>query len=156
MRASRPYMPGYGTDRSETGLLPWSWADDRLRTSFSYWIGSVRPDGRPHIMAIWAVWERDALWFGSTNASRKVRNLRADPRCTITVDDTLNPIVLDGIATFVTDPDDIAWYCDAANAKYSSNYSHNPDHGSVLVVRPTWAFGMQAADLPGTATRWRP
>jgi len=56
--ASRPYMPGYGLlDAAQgAGLLPWSWAVERLQRSHDYWVATVRPDGRPHVMPVWGVW----------------------------------------------------------------------------------------------------
>jgi pyridoxamine 5'-phosphate oxidase-like protein len=84
-RASRPYMPGYGIARPEegSGLLHWSWAAERLTTARNYWVATVWPDGRPHIMPVWGMWDDSTLWFSSAEGSRKVRNLAADPRCCI-------------------------------------------------------------------------
>ncbi|MFD5094553.1 TIGR03618 family F420-dependent PPOX class oxidoreductase [Amycolatopsis thailandensis] len=155
LKAGRPHMPGYGTERCEAGLLPWSWADDKLRTTMNYWVATVRPDGRPHVMPVWATWDGEALWFGSTHASRKMRNLRADPRCTVTIDNALDPVVLDGVAEFVTDPEAVATYVETANAKYASAYSYDPDVNAIVAIRPAWAFGMRAEDFTGTPTRWQ-
>ena len=55
--SSRPVMPaGYGVPESDEGLLPWSWAVERLESARNYWFGTTRPDGRPHAMPAWAVW----------------------------------------------------------------------------------------------------
>src|SRR5262249_17191311 len=56
--ASRPHMPGYGTLPAGEGggLLPWSWAEERLARSHDYWLATVTPDGAPHLMPVWAVW----------------------------------------------------------------------------------------------------
>ncbi|WP_236700301.1 pyridoxamine 5'-phosphate oxidase family protein [Allosalinactinospora lopnorensis] len=72
-RASRPFMPGYGiqSPHEGSGLLPWSWAEERLRTSHDYWVCTVWPDGRPHTMPVWAVWDAQELWFCSGRRSRK-------------------------------------------------------------------------------------
>ena len=42
--ASRPHMPGYGTQgpTEGTGLLPWSWATERLTRSHDYWVATTR------------------------------------------------------------------------------------------------------------------
>ena len=50
--ARRPYMPGYGIvgPGEGRGLLPWSWAEERLIASHDYWVATVWPDGRPHVM----------------------------------------------------------------------------------------------------------
>ena len=42
-QASRPRMPGYGMPSGTKGLLPWAWADERLRTSHNYYVMTVRP-----------------------------------------------------------------------------------------------------------------
>ena len=61
-KGSRPYMPGYGPlDAAQgTGLLPWSWAVERLERSHDYWVATIRPDGRPHVMPVWGIWLEDA------------------------------------------------------------------------------------------------
>ena len=40
-KASRPFMPGYGISEGEEGLLPWSWAVERLEKSHNYWVMTV-------------------------------------------------------------------------------------------------------------------
>ena len=77
-------MPGYGILPSAEGLLPWAWAQERLRASANYWLATTWPDGRPHVMPVWGVWLDGALWWSSGLRSRKARNLARDPRCTVT------------------------------------------------------------------------
>ncbi len=46
---SRPRMPAaYGIPKDKKGLLPWSYASERMAKAMHYWICSVTPDGRPH------------------------------------------------------------------------------------------------------------
>src|SRR5438309_616284 len=86
--ASRPHMPGYGLLEAAqgTGLLPWAWAVERLERSHDYWVATVRPDGRPHVMPVWGVWLQDAVRFSSSRGSRIARNLDANPNCPIATD----------------------------------------------------------------------
>src|SRR3954451_15678520 len=102
-RASRPYMPGYGTLPADqgSGLLPWSWALKRLRDSHDYWLATVWPDGRPHLMPVWAVWQDEALWFSSSLHARKIRNIGAGSTVSLATDDPLNPVVIEGLARVV-------------------------------------------------------
>jgi hypothetical protein len=61
-------MPGYGMQRADegTGLLPWSWAVERLTASHDYWLATTwLGKGSPHVMPVWGVWWEDALWFSS-------------------------------------------------------------------------------------------
>ena len=99
-------MPDYGIRGPDegTGLLPWSWAEERLAGSHDYWLTSLWPDGRPHSMPVWGAWDGEALWFSSGRRSRKARNLAADPRCIVTTDDPKDPVVVEGRAELVVRP----------------------------------------------------
>ena len=115
--ASRPYMPGYGMlpAAEGSGLLPWSWAEERLIRSHDYWLATVTRDGAPHLMPVWAVWQDGRLWFSGSNGSRKSRNLDAEPRCTLSTDDPLEPVVVAGRARRVNDPGALAAMLAAEN-----------------------------------------
>jgi PPOX class probable F420-dependent enzyme len=157
--ASRPYMPGYGTldAHQGTGLLPWSWARERLERSHDYWVATVRPDGRPHVMPVWGVWSDQALWFSSSRRSRKARNLDVNPSCAITTDNALEPVVIEGEAVLVEDPAAIADFVAQVNAKYGTDYSidfFRAPSNACYRVRPVWAFGLAEADFTGSPTRW--
>ena len=104
--SSRPYMPGYGiSGPSEgTGLLAWSWAEERLRGSHDYWLATVWPDARPHVMPVWGIWAEDSLWFSCSPGSRKTRNLAQNPSAVATTDDPLSPVVVEGTVERVHDP----------------------------------------------------
>jgi PPOX class probable F420-dependent enzyme len=158
-QASRPYMPGYGIvgPTGGRGLLPWSWAEERLRGSRSYWVASRWPDGRPHAMPVWGVWHDVALWFSSSRGSRKARNLAADPRCVVTTEDAEEPVVVEGLAEVVTDPAALATLLALENAKYGTDYSMellDPAVNATMRVRPRWVFGLVEEDFTGSPTRW--
>lgn len=158
--ASRPHMPGYGIAGADegSGLLPWSWAEERLAASHDYWVATVRPsDGRPHVMPVWGVWHDQALWFSSSLGSRKARNLAADPRCTITTDNALQPVVLEGSAEVVTGGEELQAFVAATNAKYEVDYGvdfYDPAINATYRVRPRRVFGLLEADFTGSPTRW--
>jgi PPOX class probable F420-dependent enzyme len=157
--ANRPHMPGYGVQPSHegTGILPWSWALERLTRSHDYWVATTWPDGRPHVMPVWGVWWDDAMWFSSGLRSRKARNLARDPRCVVTTDDARNPVVVEGTASRMTAAETIADFNDTVNAKYETSYSvdfYDPAVNGIYRVEPTWAFGVAADDFTGSPTRW--
>src|SRR4029077_3935336 len=95
-KASRPTVPGYEFAAKKTGLLSWKWASDRLKKSRQYWIATTRPDGVPHLMVVWGLWLRHCLWFSTGAASRKARNLVANPRCVIGTDDAAEAAIIEG------------------------------------------------------------
>jgi PPOX class probable F420-dependent enzyme len=152
-------MPGYGIREPAegTGLLPWSWATERLTRSHDYWLATTRPDGRPHVMPVWGLWWDDAVWFSSGLRSSKARNLAADSRCAITTDDPQEPVVLEGTAAQVRDADTIRGFAERLAAKYETDFGidfFDPDVNGTYRVVPTWAFGLMESDFEGSPTRW--
>src|SRR5436305_12473360 len=97
-RASRPFAPGYGLSEDSKGLLAWSWVKKQMGNCRTFWIASVHPSNRPHVMPVWGVWVDDAFYFSTGRKSRKGRNLSANPACTITTDDGANAVIVEGIA----------------------------------------------------------
>src|SRR5260370_35824360 len=60
---------------------------DRLRANVIVWFGSVRPDGRPHFVPVWFLWEQGTILIFS-QPNQKVRNIGRNPNVTLTVDNT--------------------------------------------------------------------
>jgi len=152
-------MPGYGIAGPDqgTGLLHWSWAAERLTAARNYWVVSTWPDGRPHTMPVWGAWDDSTLWFTSAAESRKVRNLRADPRCCVTTEDASDPVIIEGTARIVTETPVIQRVVDLMNAKYHSDITLdflNPEKNATIGVRPRRVFSMLHSDFTGSVTRW--
>ena len=156
---SRPYMPGYGISgpTEGSGLLPWSWAAERLSTARNYWVATAWPDGRPHVMPVWAMWDDGTLWFTSSVGSRKVRNLTADPRCCVTTEDASDPVVVEGVAHITSDPAVLQRVIGLMNAKYRTDYEVeflDPAKNATVGVRPRRVISLRAGDFTGSPTRW--
>jgi PPOX class probable F420-dependent enzyme len=157
VRAGRPYMPGYGVREADqgTGLLPWSWAVERLESSHDYWVATSQPDGRPHITPVWGAWHADALWFSCSNGSRKARNLDRDPRCTATTDNAQEPVVVEARAERVDHGEAVAEFVAAVNRKYEVDYPVEFYLENALFrLVPFRAFGLSESDFTGSPTRW--
>src|ERR1700716_2232644 len=91
----RPVMPdGYGVPEQDDGLLPWSWAVERLERAKLYWFSTVRADGRPHAMPAWAVWLDGALYFDGSPEPLRLRNLAARPDLVVQVQDVGEEVVI--------------------------------------------------------------
>jgi PPOX class probable F420-dependent enzyme len=158
--ARRPSRPGYGILAPDAGrgLLPWSWAEERLIVSHDYWVATVWPDGRPHVMPVWGIWHDESVWFSGSVRSRKARNLRADPRCVVTTDNPSEPVVLEGVAEVVRELAAIRELVARMNVKYSSEITvefMDPDVNATFRVRPRWVLGLNDKQFTDSPTRWQ-
>ena len=157
-KASRPFMPGYGIvdANSGRGLLPWSWAVERLSKSRNYWIATTWPNGRPHCVPVWGVWLDEGFYFSSGERSRKARNLAPNPRVVVCPENGDEAISLEGVAETVADAETIAKFIAAYNSKY--NWDLTPETVRTLgfAVRPrkVLAFNDAPGEFQTTATRW--
>jgi nitroimidazol reductase NimA-like FMN-containing flavoprotein (pyridoxamine 5'-phosphate oxidase superfamily) len=152
-------MPDYGIrpPGEGTGLLPWSWAREKLTSSRYYWVCTTGPDRRPHATPVWAVWHGERVWFSCGPRSRKARNLADCPQCTVTTDDARAPVVVEGVAERIADRDAIEAVRLDMVAKYE--YEMSLDFllaNAVFAVRPVKVIGLVEDDFTGSPTRWLP
>lgn len=50
-------------------------------------VATIGHDGRPHVSALWFVWDGTALWLNSLVRSQRWTDLTRDPRLSVIVDD---------------------------------------------------------------------
>jgi PPOX class probable F420-dependent enzyme len=161
-RAERPHMPGYGVDTPLWRPLPWSWAAERLIANRNYWIVTVSAEGRPHALPVWGVWDDDERRFGFSCSpqARKARNLAANPRAVIMIDDTVECVSVEGYAAAVHDDDGQARWIERYLAKYraiSPEISADFLRRNLIVeFTPEHAFAVieREAEFSSRATRW--
>ena len=149
--ARRPRFPrDYGIPEEDDGLLPWSWASERLESTRNYWVSTTRPDGAPHAMPVWAIWLEDSLVFSTSPGSRKGRNLVRDPRVTIGIERDDDVIVLEGAVEEIPLDELIA-------DRYSAKYEYRPEPGTAseawFRLRPRIAYAWDRT-YPRTVTRF--
>ena len=156
--AGRPEMPkSYGLKgpRSGSGLIRWLQASAQLTQARNYWVCTVRADGRPHAMPVWGVWLEDRLFFSTSRASQKGRNLARDSRVVVHLESGDEVVILEGVAEEVMDVGRLTRFAEAYDAKYHFRPDiHNRDDVT-YAVRPQAAFGWLEKDFPGGATRWK-
>ena len=89
-------------DRYGNAPLPWSRPRDLFAGAIfldgTTFLGTTRPDGRPHAAGIGAFWLDGDIYFASGPGTRKSRNLAANPACTISARLPTIDIVLEGNA----------------------------------------------------------
>jgi nitroimidazol reductase NimA-like FMN-containing flavoprotein (pyridoxamine 5'-phosphate oxidase superfamily) len=156
---------------SSENATPTSWAEarDHVEQAEVYWLSTVRPEGRPHVTPLIAVWLDGALYFCTGERERKAKNLAHNSHCVITTGcNTLNEegldLVVEGDAVRVSDEARLQRVADAYVAKYGQAWhftvrdrAFHGDEGNVALVyevTPTTAFGFGKGKT-FSQTRWR-
>lgn len=145
----------------------WTEAVGRLRSAETFWLTTVRPDGRPHVTPLIAVWHDEALHFCTGADERKARNLRHNQEVVLTTGvNSLSEgsdVVIEGEAVRVTDESHLRSLAGAYVEKYGKEWTFDVrdgvfvgDGGEALVfqVAPRTAFGFAKGEVFGQ-TRWR-
>ena len=153
--ASRPYAPNYGIKAANegSGLLPWSWAEQRLQKCKNFYLSTVSPEGRPHVMPLWGLWLDSKFFFSTGKNSRKARNLAGNPHCTVATGNAEEAVILEGTASLVSDRQLCSRFVQAVSEKYKfdmGGYAEEP----IYALQPRRAFGLIEKDFVGSATRW--
>ena len=84
-------------------------------------LATTRPDGRPHVAPIWFVVEDDSLVFNTWHTSVKARNLAADPRGALVVDDQQPPfayVIVEGVVEISDDLEEVRRIAAATGGRY--------------------------------------
>ncbi|HYA62408.1 MAG TPA: pyridoxamine 5'-phosphate oxidase family protein [Candidatus Sulfotelmatobacter sp.] len=157
--ASRPHAPGYGFPKGRKGLLPWSWAEQRLKNSHNYWIITVKPDGSPHAMVVWGLWVDGRLLFSTGSNSRKARNLALNPNCVVCTEHAHEAVIVEGVAE-IADVEARRKMIPVYERKYSWDLSSVKDDllsmkEPVFAVRPRVVFAMWEKYFQTKSTRWK-
>ncbi len=159
----RPEMPaGYGVPASDGGLLAWADVEARLVAAPQYWMATVRPDSRPHVVPRWGAWVDGRLWYDGSPETVHVRNLAANPACTLHLEDGWQAVIVEGTAGPSQPPGLELGSRIAASfeVKYGERgYSPAPDAwegegaGGLCVFTPVKALAW--FDFPADMTRFR-
>jgi hypothetical protein len=167
-KSSRPHMPGYGLPTGNKGLLPWSWAEQRLKKSHNYWITTVKPDGSPHnvsphtvsphSMVVWGLWQDGRFLFSTGSKSRKARNLAHNTNCVVGTEHAHEAVIVEGTAGIADVPARRKFLL-----KYERKYKFDMStmkqdilsmKEPVFAVSPRVVFGLWEKHFVEKSTRW--
>jgi len=161
----------HGFSEPDATPTPWSAGLKQVMTADTLWLSTVRPDGRPHVTPLIAVWHDDAIWFSTGSEERKANNLSQNPSCILTTgrSDLAEgglDVVLEGTAEQVTSDHELLAVAEAFAAKYGTGiwdfvvrdgaFAHRTGGGRAIVfrVRPERGLGFRKGDC-FSQTTWR-
>jgi PPOX class probable F420-dependent enzyme len=61
------------------------------------YLATLNPNGTPHVVGMWFVWDGQALLLPTSRKTRKAKNLLRDPRATVSIDDSRGGFDLRGL-----------------------------------------------------------
>ncbi|TDC49633.1 pyridoxamine 5'-phosphate oxidase family protein [Jiangella ureilytica] len=152
-----------------SGTTAWADAVAALAAADTYWLSTVRPDGRPHVVPILGVVVDGGFHFAAWPGSVAGRNLAADPRCVVAVNAAGLDLAVEGRAVPVRDESVLQ----AAAARYLDQYdwpveirdgvfhaegapTAGPGPFAVYALTPSKGFGYGSTEGDDyNPTRWR-
>ena len=151
--------------------IPWSRALEALQGSGGSetrcFMATTRPDGRPHVAGVGALWDEGKVYVVSGPGTRKSQNLAQNPSCSVAFALKGMDLVVEGAAERVTDDEtlrrlakhyaDSGWPARVEDGAFTYDYSApsaGPPPWYLYAVTPTTVFGVLAEE-PGGAMRWR-
>jgi hypothetical protein len=84
-------------------IAPWAEIRDSINDEGTTWLATVRPDGRPHVVPVGALWVDGAYYVTTGQGTVKGNNLDHNPHCVITRSSRGFDLVFEGEAAKVTD-----------------------------------------------------
>jgi Pyridoxamine 5'-phosphate oxidase len=154
-RASRPRLPAsFSSLQGAKQLLPWSWAHQRLVKAHNYFIVTVRPDGRPHMVPIWGCWIDNRFRFNTDRESVKAINLAANPKCVVSPEDASEAVLVEGVVREFKNPAAVRRFISLFALKY--DWKLQAGEGAFYELKPDLVLGFSetADDFAASATRW--
>lgn len=109
-----------------SGFIPWRMLDRQLQALRTVWVSTTRPDGRPHSVPVWFLWEngdQPGIVFLTSGETQKRHNLEKQAWTVVHAGDGDDTYILEGEAERLTDPAELERLNRAYMEKYVDPYS---------------------------------
>jgi nitroimidazol reductase NimA-like FMN-containing flavoprotein (pyridoxamine 5'-phosphate oxidase superfamily) len=159
----------YMVEHEDAKVTPWADVRELLNKGGTYWLATVRPDGRPHVVPVGPTWVGDALYFTTGQGTVKGENLVHNAHCVLTLAASGYDLVIEGEAAKVSGEARLRPVAESYVAQGWPAYVHDgvldapfsapttgPAPYDVYEITPTvaFAFGTEEATVYST-TRYR-
>ena len=107
----------------------------KLEDQQNIWFSSVRADGRPHLVPVWFVWFEGKIYIGTDPKSVKVKNIAANPKVALALEDGSKPVICEGTARPLEQP----WaenLLEAFFRKYEWDLPKDEQYNHIIEITP--------------------
>ncbi|HSO11862.1 MAG TPA: pyridoxamine 5'-phosphate oxidase family protein [Anaerolineales bacterium] len=141
LKISRPKLPkGYADNPAS--YVDWEWIAAQLTESKNYWLCSVRPDGRPHVIPRWGAYMDNRFYYDGSPETRHARNIVENPHVSLHLENGTQVVILEGTSRPAgkPEPEFAKRLAESISNKYGDQgYSPKPDQwdeGGLYVFTP--------------------
>lgn len=145
-------VTGYQMPETKENLLSWDFVSGQMAQSRHYWISTVFPDGRPHVVPVWGIWHENRLLFEGSIQTGWGQNILKNPHIAVHLPDPVKVVIIEGTAHIIQDGelDQNTW--NILDTTFQSKYQ--VDHGSPYIyVQPKRVLAWDG-EILSTMTRW--
>ncbi|MER6347168.1 pyridoxamine 5'-phosphate oxidase family protein [Streptomyces sp. NPDC001595] len=122
----------------------------RLEREEDVWVASAAADGTPWLVALWFLWDGEAVWLATRTTNPTGRNLRDGLRARLALGDTQDVVLIDGEAEVLTRDEVPAATARAYIAKYGWDPGADSPSYAWFRVRPLAVQAMHGVhEMPG-------
>lgn len=137
----RPKLPkGYADN--PISYVEWEWVTTQMTKAKNYWLCSVRPDGRPHVVPRWGAFIDNKLYYDGSPETRHAQNIRDNSNVSLHLENGAQVVIMEGLSKPAKKPHPEFAHrlAEAISGKYASDgYSPEPtqwDEGGLYVFTP--------------------
>jgi len=118
----------------DASATSWTAVRQMIDEAELFWISTVRPDGRPHVTPLPAVWCDSALYFCTGAGEQKGANLNRNANCALTTGNNAwksgLDVVIEGQAQQVTDEVLLRRLASSWESKYQGDWHFDVANGA--------------------------
>ncbi len=141
-------------------VVSWREVAIRLAAARGYWLCTTAPSGAPHAAPVWGVLIDDVLYLYSERRTLKARNLAANPRVVVHLDNADDVVIVRGTAEDLGTPAQVPAVGAGLSAKYTGEGDRqylpeaDPAFDVVYAIRPRSAMMWRLSDYENSQRRW--
>jgi len=145
-------VEGYRMPVTKESLVSWDFVSAQMSQSRHYWISTVFPDQRPHVVPVWGIWFENRFHFEGSLQTAWGKNILKNPRIAVHLSDADKVVIIEGTVHVIQDDEIDGETWSILDSAFQKKYQ--VEKGSpYLYVQPKRVLAWNGEGLT-TMTRW--